>query len=242
MLYNHLSSHIGHIGPCHFAPLATLLRKQDIGYITGGSNSLYKGAFTPSSPPGRRYRSGWLSVDLPIYSTYLIAKIPSASGRHGLSTILHTRDEPRPLRSDSRVVDACALLVSYGTTTVSVHNVSATVDCQLCSSPSQLHLHRLLRVSDSELSSVDLRNDLVCHNDRDTELPSAFTCTGVRLTSSARRISVRRNLARCICRAASSPRPLKSVRYSDVMESTIRSENLPSAASWRRKLTSIRPS
>lgn len=116
MLYNHLSSHIGHIGPCHFAPLVTLLRKQNIGYITGVSNSLYKGAFTPSSPPGRRYRSGWLSVNLAIYLTHLIAKMPSASGRHGLSTILHTRDEPRPLRKDSRVVDACALLVSYGTT------------------------------------------------------------------------------------------------------------------------------
>lgn len=38
--------------------------------------------------------------------THLMAKIASASGRQGLSTILHTRDVPRPLRRDRRVVEA----------------------------------------------------------------------------------------------------------------------------------------
>jgi hypothetical protein len=41
---------------------------------------------------------------------HLIAKIASASGRHGLSTILHTRDAPRPFRSERRVVEACAIM------------------------------------------------------------------------------------------------------------------------------------
>lgn len=41
--------------------------------------------------------------------TYLIAKMASASGRHGLSTILATRLAPRPFRREIRVVDACAL-------------------------------------------------------------------------------------------------------------------------------------
>jgi hypothetical protein len=38
--------------------------------------------------------------------THLMAKIASASGRQGLSTILHTLDVPRPLRRDRRVVEA----------------------------------------------------------------------------------------------------------------------------------------
>ena len=41
--------------------------------------------------------------------TYLMAKMASASGRQGLSTILATRLAPRPFRSEIRVVDACAL-------------------------------------------------------------------------------------------------------------------------------------
>lgn len=41
---------------------------------------------------------------------HLIAKIASASGKHGLSTILHTREAPRPFRSERRVVDACAMI------------------------------------------------------------------------------------------------------------------------------------
>lgn len=44
-----------------------------------------------------------------VRKTYLMAKIASASGRHGLSTILATRLAPLPLRSEIRVVDACAL-------------------------------------------------------------------------------------------------------------------------------------
>lgn len=45
-------------------------------------------------------------------------------------------------------------------------------------------------------------------------------------TSSASLCKVRRNFARCICRAESSPLPLKSVRYKAVQESTIKRENL----------------
>lgn len=50
---------------------------------------------------------------LPFYTTetlhpmtHLIANIASASGRHGLSTILQTREAPRPFFKDNRVVDA----------------------------------------------------------------------------------------------------------------------------------------
>lgn len=39
-----------------------------------------------------------------------MAKMASASGRHGLSAILQTRDEPLPLRSESRVVEAWAMM------------------------------------------------------------------------------------------------------------------------------------
>lgn len=48
-------------------------------------------------------------------------------------------------------------------------------------------------------------------------------------TSSANRSRPRKNLAKCICRADNSPRPLKSVRYNAVAESTINSENLTSS-------------
>lgn len=46
------------------------------------------------------------------------------------------------------------------------------------SEPRKLHLHRLLCVGNSKLSSVDLRDDLVCDDDRDTKLWSAFTSKG----------------------------------------------------------------
>ena len=45
-----------------------------------------------------------------ISGTHLMAKMASASGRQGLSTILQTRDDPLPLRRYSRVVDACAMM------------------------------------------------------------------------------------------------------------------------------------
>lgn len=46
------------------------------------------------------------------------------------------------------------------------------------------------------------------------------------LTSSESLINILKNFARCICLADNSPRPEKSVRYSDVHESTMRRANL----------------
>jgi hypothetical protein len=125
-----------------------------------------------------------------------MAKIPSASGRHGLSTIRQTRDEPRPLRSDRRVVEAWAIMLP---------------PLMLGSERNRESSHRLLGVGLGELATVDLRHDLVSDDDGDAKL-LLDRKRDVYLTSSARRIKVRRNLARCICRALSSPRPEKSVR------------------------------
>lgn len=89
--------------------------------------------------------------------------------------------------------------------------------------------HWLLCVGSSELSTVHLSHDLICHDHRYSELrqiSSRSLSPRQELTSSANLISVRRNFARCVCLADSSPLPEKSVLYRDVHESTMSSENL----------------
>jgi hypothetical protein len=88
----------------------------------------------------------------------LIAKIASASGKQGLSTILHTRDVPLPFLNDSRVVEACAMMFPPLVSSAGPDKARL------------FHSHWLLRICSSELTAIDLSYDLICNNNSDTEL------------------------------------------------------------------------
>jgi hypothetical protein len=63
-----------------------------------------------------------------------MAKIASASGRQGLSTILQTREAPLPFLRDSRVVEACAMIFPP------LKGQLCSEQCQWCKEISELTL------------------------------------------------------------------------------------------------------
>jgi hypothetical protein len=85
-----------------------------------------------------------------------MAKIASASGRQGLSTILQTRDAPLPFLRDSRVVEACAMIFPPLKRQLrSKRGIGARII---------VSLHWFLGVCLGELTTVDLGYYLIRHD------------------------------------------------------------------------------
>lgn len=98
-------------------------------------------------------------------STHLMAKMASASGRHGLSTILQTREDPLPFRSDSRVVDACAMILPpLPLSAMSLLPESKRRDQRRQS------LHWLFGICLCERPAIDRCYDLIRHDNSNAEL------------------------------------------------------------------------
>lgn len=105
-----------------------------------------------------------------------------------LSTILHTRDAPLPLRRDRRVVEACALTKRARNERRCQNTLRSNKDTHMMFPPlpvkknrnnqsvhrivasGGLNSHWLLWVSSSKHSTINLRNDLIRNDDSHTKL------------------------------------------------------------------------
>lgn len=151
------------------------------------------------------------STAFPIPSSR-IAKVPSFSGRDGESYTLHIRFSPLPF-------------LKYNLKQLKVRNPKAY---------RLQKLHPLAHLVHDACAMIFPPAGFLGSGLNMDAAPSTWATTWLVMTtaipnSSASRCRFRINRAKCIWRAASSPLPEKSVRYSAIALSTIRSENRDSA-------------